>query len=118
MMPDEVNFFCVDAASQNRFSMLRYFCFLCLTFLGFAVLNAKAAYSGLNVIVVVNQNSPNSLQLGNDYCELRGVPPQNLFRMTGWTNGGTNWAPSDFQNYLLNPLLAMIANRGLTNQAR
>ena len=78
---------------------------------------AWAGGSGLNVIVVVNQNSTNSLQLGNDYCERRGVPPQNLLRMTGWTGGSINWSPGDFQTYLLNPLLAMIASRGLTNQA-
>ena len=76
-----------------------------------------AGGSGLNVIVVVNQNSTNSVQLGNDYCELRGVPPQNVLRMTGWTGGSINWSPADFQTYLLNPLLAMIASRGLTNQA-
>jgi len=77
-----------------------------------------AAGSGLNVIVVVNQNSTNSLQLGNDYCEQREVPPQNFLRMTGWTNGSINWSPADFQTYLLNPLLAMVASRGLTNQAQ
>ena len=76
-----------------------------------------AGGSGLNVIVVVNQNSTNSVQLGNDYCELRGVPPQNLLRMMGWTGGSINWSPADFQTYLLNPLLAMVASRGLTNQA-
>ncbi len=76
-----------------------------------------AGGSGLNVIVVVNQNSTNSVQLGNDYCELRGVPPQNLLRMMGWTGGSINWSPADFQIYLLNPLLAMVASRGLTNQA-
>ncbi|HEX5399353.1 MAG TPA: TIGR03790 family protein [Verrucomicrobiae bacterium] len=87
----------------------------------FAILLAAQAVwaggSGLNVIVVVNQNSTNSVQLGNDYCELRGVPPQNLFRMTGWTGGSVSWSPAEFQNYLLNPLLSMIASRGLTNQA-
>jgi uncharacterized protein (TIGR03790 family) len=77
-----------------------------------------AGGSGLNVIVVVNQNSTNSVQLGNDYCELRGVPPQNLLRMTGWTNGSINWSPADFQTYLLNPLLTMVAGNGLTNQAQ
>jgi uncharacterized protein (TIGR03790 family) len=77
-----------------------------------------AGGSGLNVIVVVNQNSTNSVQLGNDYCEQRGVPPQNLLRMTGWTGGSINWSPADFQTYLLNPLLAMVASRGLTNQAQ
>ncbi len=77
-----------------------------------------AGESGLNVIVVVNQNSSNSLQLGNDYCERRAVPPQNLFRMTGWTGGATNWQQSDFENDLLDPLLAMISTNGLTNQAQ
>jgi uncharacterized protein (TIGR03790 family) len=77
-----------------------------------------AGGSGLNVIVVVNQNSTNSVQLGNDYCEQRGVPPQNLLRMTGWTGGSINWSPADFQTCLLNPLLAMVASRGLTNQAQ
>ena len=76
-----------------------------------------AGDSGLNVIVVVNQNSADSLQLGNDYCQRRRVPPQSLFRMTGWTGGATNWLQEDFQSYLLDPLLAMISSRGLTNQA-
>ncbi|HEX7577766.1 MAG TPA: hypothetical protein VF430_07010, partial [Verrucomicrobiae bacterium] len=77
-----------------------------------------AGGSGLNVIVVVNQNSTNSVQLGNDYCEQRGVPPQNLLRMTGWAGGSINWSPADFQTCLLNPLLAMVASRSLTNQAQ
>ena len=76
-----------------------------------------AGGSGLNVIVVVNQNSTNSIQLGNDYCEQRGVPPQNVLRMTGWTNGAIEWSRTDFEALLYNPLLATIASRGLTNQA-
>ena len=76
-----------------------------------------AGESGLNVIVVVNQNSTNSVELGNDYCELRGVPPQNLLRITGWTGGSINWSPAQFQSYLLNPLLNLVATRRLTNQA-
>ncbi len=77
-----------------------------------------AGGSGLNVIVVVNQNSTNSVQLGNDYCEARGVPLQNLLRMTNWTGGSINWSPGDFTNSLLNPLLTMVAARGLTHQAQ
>ena len=83
-----------------------------------AAVTVWAGGSGLNVIVVVNQNSTNSVQLGNDYCEQRGVPPQNLLRMTGWTGGSINWSPGDFQTYLLNPLLAMVTSRELTNQAQ
>jgi uncharacterized protein (TIGR03790 family) len=78
---------------------------------------AWAGGSGLNVIVVVNQNSSNSVQLGNDYCERRGVPPQNLWRLTGWTGGTISWQQGDFESYLLNPLLAMVSSRGLANQA-
>jgi len=77
-----------------------------------------AGGSGLNVIVVVNQASTNSLQLGNDYCEQRGVPPQNVLRLTNWTGGSINWSPAEFQNDLQQPLLALVASRGLTNQAQ
>jgi uncharacterized protein (TIGR03790 family) len=97
--------------------MLSRLCILWLAAVTMALPRAWAGDSGLNVIVVVNQNSTNSLQLGNDYCERRGVPPQNLFRMAGWTGGATNWQQDDFQSYLLDPLLAMISDRGLTNQA-
>jgi uncharacterized protein (TIGR03790 family) len=74
-----------------------------------------AGGSGLNVVVVVNQNSTNSVQLGNYYCERRCVPPQNLLRIN-WTGGNTIWTQSDFETNLLNPLVAMLAGRGLTNQ--
>ncbi len=69
------------------------------------------------MIVVVNQNSTNSVQLGNDYCERRDVPAQNVLRMTGWTTDVDVWSRTDFETYLRNPLLGMIASRGLSNQA-
>jgi uncharacterized protein (TIGR03790 family) len=72
--------------------------------------------SGLNVAVVVNQNSTNSVQLGNYYCERRGVPPQNVLRMTNWTGGNVMWTESDYSNNLFNPLCAMLSSRQLTNQ--
>jgi len=98
-------------------NMLSRFCILWMAMMMRAACGAWAGESGLNVIVVVNQNSSNSLQLGNEYCERRGVPPQNLFRMIGWTGGTINWAQSDFESSLLNPLLTMISSSGLTNQA-
>jgi uncharacterized protein (TIGR03790 family) len=80
--------------------------------------SAWAGGSGLNVIVVVNQNSTNSVQLGNDYCELRGVPPQNVLRITNWTGGNVSWSTNDFQSDLLNPMLVMLNSRGLNRQAQ
>jgi uncharacterized protein (TIGR03790 family) len=79
-------------------------------------LPAWAGESGLNVIVVVNQNTTESIQLGNEYCQLRGVPPQNFFRMTGWTGGNIEWEQSDFDTNLLNPLLTYVNSLKLTNQ--
>ena len=74
-----------------------------------------AGGSGFNVVVVVNQSSTNSVQLGNYYCEKRQVPPQNLLRTT-WAGGNTAWQKSDFQSVILTPLLSMLSARQLTNQ--
>jgi len=74
-----------------------------------------AGGSGLNVLVVVNQTSSNSVQLGNYYCERRQIPPQNYVRIN-WTGGNTVWTISDFTNMLLNPVLAALSSRQLTNQ--
>jgi uncharacterized protein (TIGR03790 family) len=86
-----------------------------LAFLFVSAFGLFAGGSGLNVVVVVNQNSTNSVQLGNYYCERRGVPPQNFLRIN-WTGGNTSWSRSDFEIYLLNPLAAMLSGRGLTSQ--
>ena len=74
-----------------------------------------AGGSGLNVAVVVNQNSADSVELGNYYCEQRGVPPQNVLRIN-WSGGNTIWTTSDFDTVLRMPLTTMLASRQLTNQ--
>ncbi len=76
-----------------------------------------AGGSGLNVVVVVNQTSTNSVQLGNYYCERRCVPPQNFLRITNnWIGSNVWWTRSDFETNLLDPLVTMLASRSLTNQ--
>ncbi|MGO9203984.1 MAG: TIGR03790 family protein [Limisphaerales bacterium] len=74
-----------------------------------------AGGSGLNVAVVVNQNSSDSLRLANYYCELRQVPPQNVLRIN-WTGSNIVWTTSDFSANLFTPLAAMLSSRQLTNQ--
>ena len=69
-----------------------------------------AGGSGLNVAVVVNQNSTNSVQLGNYYAERRQIPPQNYLRIN-WSGGNTEWVDTDFSTYLYNPLVSMLASR-------
>ncbi|MBP9902165.1 MAG: TIGR03790 family protein [Verrucomicrobia subdivision 3 bacterium] len=83
---------------------------------GFALaIRVVAGGSGLNVAVVVNQNSSNSVELGNYYCEKRGVPSQNVLRIS-WPGGNADWTASDFDTFLRTPLSAMLASRRLTNQ--
>lgn len=74
-----------------------------------------AGGSGLNTIVVANQNSSNSCELANYYCEQRGVPPQNVLYIN-WLGTNTEWTSNDFQTNLVMPLLNMLATRQLTNQ--
>ncbi len=87
---------------------------VCLAFCGVG-LRAWGGGSGLNVVVVVNQESRNSVQLGNYYCERRHVPPQNVLRIQ-WSGPNTDWSLSDFTTFLVNPLQAMLAAQRLTNQ--
>ena len=71
--------------------------------------------SGLNTVVIVNQMSSNSCELGNTYCEQRQVPPQNVLPIA-WPGGNVLWTNGDFQTTLLTPLLGMLSARRLTNQ--
>ena len=77
--------------------------------------SALAGGSGLNTLVVINQNSSNSIALGNYYAERRAVPPENILRIA-WTGGNISWDGTQFQTNLLQPLLNAITARGLTNQ--
>ncbi len=77
--------------------------------------NLYAGGSGLNTVVVINQNSTNSVELGNYFCERRQVPPENVLRVN-WAGGNISWTSTEFQSVLLNPLMAMLAARQLTNQ--
>ena len=86
------------------------------TLFGIAVTTrVLAGGSGLNVAVVVNQNSTNSVELGNYYCEQRAVPPQNLIRIN-WTGDNIAWTTADFDAFLRTPFTAALASRQLTNQ--
>jgi uncharacterized protein (TIGR03790 family) len=88
---------------------------LAVAFLGFFPVGLRAGGSGLNVVIVVNQNSSNSVQLGNYYREQRHVPPQNFLRIN-WAGTNTEWTLTDYTDTLLNPLLAMLSARQLSNQ--
>ncbi|MSU59169.1 MAG: TIGR03790 family protein [Pedosphaera sp.] len=75
-----------------------------------------AGGSGLNIVVIANANSSNSLQLANYFCEKRGVPSQNVLRLTNWTGGAVTWTRAELDNFIRTPLNAMLASRNLSNQ--
>jgi uncharacterized protein (TIGR03790 family) len=74
-----------------------------------------AGGSGLNTVVVINQASSNSCDLGNYYCQQRQIPPQNVLYIN-WTGGNTLWTSNDLQTTLVTPLLSLLASEQLTNQ--
>lgn len=88
-----------------------------LFWLGFLALpiNLSAGGSGLNTIVVVNQASANSRELGNYYCERRQVPVANVLRIN-WAGGNIVWTAAEFHTLLLGPLTNLIADRQLAAQ--
>jgi uncharacterized protein (TIGR03790 family) len=75
----------------------------------------RAGGTGLNTVVIVNQNSAQSCELGNYFCERRQVPPDNVLRIA-WPGGNISWTSNEFQMVLLAPLLDMLASRQLTGQ--
>ncbi len=88
---------------------------LLAAFVALATLKLHAGGSGLNTVVVVNQDSSNSCQLANYYCQQRQIPPQNVLYIN-WTGGNTLWGSNDLQTTLVTPLLNMLAARQLTRQ--
>ena len=80
-----------------------------------ATANVFAGGSGLNVVVIANASSSNSLQLANYYCEKRGVPPQNVLRIN-WTGSSIVWTRAELDTHIRTPLNAMLASQGLGNQ--
>ena len=78
-------------------------------------LRSVAGGSGLNVALVINQASSNSVMLGNYYAEVRSIPPENILRIN-WAGLATSWSLPEFQTNLFLPLISMISARQLTNQ--
>lgn len=77
----------------------------------------QAGGCGLNTIVVINQGSSNSCELGNYYCQQRAVPPQNVLYIN-WPVGNSEWGSNDLEAALVTPLLNLLASEQLTNQIR
>jgi len=58
---------------------------------------------------------PQFPELGQLFLRSPQSPAGKRLRIA-WPGGNISWSSSDFQNYLVNPLLNMLAARQLTNQ--
>ena len=85
---------------------------LVLLFLG--ALSAKAGGGPQNVLVVVNDNSLESLELGNYYREKRQIPGINIFHVRTTTNYSIDTA--SYSNQIWGPVTNYIRTARLTNQ--
>ncbi len=67
-----------------------------------------------NVLVIVNDHSPESLEIGQYYQELRGLPERHIVHVQVATNYTTDLAT--FTNQVVNPVRDYLASSGLSNQ--
>ena len=75
---------------------------------------AQAGGGPQNVLVIVNDNSLESLELGHYYQTKRGVPAGNVCHIR--TAVDFNISSADFTNQVRQPILNYIATSGLSNQ--
>lgn len=81
---------------------------------GWVALSALAGGGPPNVLVIVNDNSPVSMELGQYYQDLRGLPERNLVHVRTTTNYTTDLAT--FTNEVVHPVRSYLAASGLSNQ--
>lgn len=93
----------------------RYRLLLCLCLGAAWSFDSLGGGGSLNTVVVVNQNSTNSVRLGTYYCEKRQIPPQNLLRIS-WPGRNVEWTLQQFEQVLAAPLRAMLRDRNLRSQ--
>ena len=79
-----------------------------------AASTALAGGGPQNVLVVVNDNSLESLELGHYYQAKRGVPDRNICHITTTTNYSIDTA--GYSNQIRAPVLSYISSAGLSNQ--
>lgn len=58
------------------------------------------------VVVIVNDASPDSIDIGKHYCEARRVPEANVLHLSVTKDETTNWP--DFREKILGPFLAFL----------
>lgn len=76
--------------------------------------SARAGGGPQNVLVVVNQNSSNSIALGRHYAQTRGIPDRQILRLA--TTNDRNMTLAAFTNEIRDPIFAYLDETGLDDQ--
>ena len=88
-------------------------------FLLISCLIPRLAFAGggpQNLLIVVNEQSQESLELGKYYQQQRGVPERNIFRIS--VTPTNNMTMATFSNDVRSPILGYISSSGLSNQVQ
>ena len=80
----------------------------------FFVAEAIAGGGPQNLLIVVNDNSRRSLELGRYYAEMRGVPEQNICHIRVATNESADTVT--YSNDVRAPVIAYLGSAGISNQ--
>lgn len=87
---------------------------LAAALIGTGAMTARAGGGPLNTLVVVNDASADSLEIGLRYAKARGIPESHICHVYTATSGTitlTAWS-----NQIRNPVLAFVGQQGLSNQ--
>lgn len=85
-----------------------------LVVLAGGVARLQAGGGPLNTLILVNDNSPVSQELGQYYQDVRGLPERNIVHVRTTTNYTTDLAT--FTNEVVQPVRSYLAGAGLSNQ--
>ena len=103
--------------------MFRTYCFYFrlafMLMLGLVGIHRAAALTPHELLLVVNQNSPHSLELANRYIQLRGLPPENILYLAlpeSVLAPAAEISPDDFTRHIWQPLEQALRERGLTRR--
>lgn len=75
---------------------------------------ALAGGGPLQVLVVVNDRSSESLELGTHYAQTRSIPPRQICHISVHTNYDLDWF--GFTNGIRDPIMRHLGDQGLSNQ--
>src|SRR5690349_20505239 len=75
---------------------------------------------GERMFLIVNPNDENAVRIANAYQQIRAIPESNILFIApsppAFDYGGLGILKGDFRNTYINPTVAALAQRGITNQ--